>query len=428
MTDQIPPQDPVELARWVAGQVNADALAPAPPSISPKRRHLEGRRMTDLVDYLAASPGFEGVRLNLLTGQIEAGQQLPWGPPLQASRAWTWTETSGLRVWVYRQTGWEPTKKTAEEAIDELATRRAYHPIKNYLQAASAVWDGRPRAENLLVDWLGADASGYAREVARKTLLAAVTRVWQPGTKWDYLTVLRGPQGVGKSTLWARLAGDWFTDSLSFSFIEDPKRTTEITRRKWIVELPELAGLTKATAAAVKAFLSSSLDTYRGAYERHAADVPRAFICVGTTNETGFLRDETGNRRFLIVDTPGTASAPPWDLDEGTVEQIWGEVMAWWQAGETLDLTPAGKTGAASAALAALEISQDAGEIAEYLEGRDAVSIRQIRRDVFRRQPGDRAPGEEREIKRTLQALGWEQQTGKKWVEGRSERVWTPAP
>ena len=194
-----------------------------------------------------------------------------------------------------------------------MASERAYHPVKEYLDALPE-WDGVKRTDTLLTDYLGAEDSAYTRAVIRKTLAAAVARIYQPGTKFDSVLILNGPQGIGKSTLFARLAGAWFSDSLTLTDMRD-KSGPEKLQGYWILELGELAGMKKTDVETVKSFLSRVDDKYRASYGLNVESHPRQCVIVGSTNtESGFLRDITGNRRFWPVRVNGESVKKPWQI------------------------------------------------------------------------------------------------------------------
>src|SRR5690606_33114213 len=106
--------------------------------------------------------------------------------------------------------------KKMNDALLAVASTRAFHPVRDYFNQLPE-WDGIERLDTLLVDVLGAEDSPYTRAVTRKTLVAAVRRTFRPGTKFDTVLTLVGPQGIGKSTIFARLAGQWFSDSLTIT-------------------------------------------------------------------------------------------------------------------------------------------------------------------------------------------------------------------
>lgn len=189
-------------------------------------------------------------------------------------------------------------------ALDTFMHERGkFHPVRDYL--GGLIWDGISRLDNLLTDYLGVvptspEHEKYVRAVGRNTLLAAVARIMFPGCKVDQVLILEGPQGTGKSTFVSILAGPWFTDTMPDLRSKD---ASDHLRGTWIVELPELSQLSKSRAEVedIKAFLSRREEKFRPAYGRHEVIYARQNIFVGTTNADDYLRDATGNRRFLPV-------------------------------------------------------------------------------------------------------------------------------
>lgn len=248
-------------------------------------------------------------------------------------RAWTDEDDAGLRHYMekhYNITG----EKKIYDAMAIYATSHRVNKIKDYLR--DLVWDGTPRLDTLLIDYFGAEDNEYTRLAMRKTLVAAVARVMNPGVKWDTMLILAGGQGIGKSTFFRKLGKDWFSDSLT-SF--EGKEAAELLQGYWIIEAGELTGLNKSEMNAVKQFLSKEKDIYRMPYGRRTGEFPRSCIIVGTTNEMEFLKDKTGNRRFWPIDLgkQETKKNVFYQLDL-ELDQIWAEAFVRWQCGEKLYL------------------------------------------------------------------------------------------
>ncbi|MBR2215987.1 MAG: virulence-associated E family protein [Selenomonadaceae bacterium] len=224
-------------------------------------------------------------------------------------------------------------KQSIEDEVLSVSKKNAFHQIRDYL--ATLKWDGTPRIETLFVDYLGADDTQYVRTVTRKMLIAAVARVMKPGVKFDYMLVLQGPQGIGKSMILKELGGDWFSDSLDAM---QGKEAYEQLRGAWLIEVGELAALRSSEVEATKKFITKQTDTYRVAYGRRTQDFPRQCIFIGTTNETQFLKDRTGNRRFWPVRVgKREVQKHPWDEDfKAIVGQIWAEAKTYYEQGESL--------------------------------------------------------------------------------------------
>ncbi|MGN1225123.1 MAG: VapE domain-containing protein, partial [Ruminococcus sp.] len=244
---------------------------------------------------------------------------------------------------------------------------RAYHPIQEYLEHLPD-WDGVPRVDTLLIDYFGAEDSPYTRTVMRKTLIAAVARIYRPGTKFDSVLILNGPQGIGKSTFFYKLAGDWFSDSLSITDMKD-KSGPEKLQGYWILELGELAGMRKTDVEIVKSFLSRVDDKYRASYGVSVESHPRQCVIVGSTNaENGFLRDITGNRRFWPVRMTGNSVKKAWQMTTEDVQQIWAETLVYYRTGEKLYLEGGEAKAAALEQANALETDEREGLVRAYLE------------------------------------------------------------
>lgn len=250
--------------------------------------------------------------------------------------------------------------------MTKTADDRSFNPIRHYL-CRIPCWDGISRVETLLIDYLGAEDNPYVLAVTRKTLCAAVQRILFPGCKFDCMLVLDGPQGIGKSTLIAKLGGKWFSDSLNLNDTKD-KTAAEKLQGYWLIEIGELAGMRKTEVETLRSFLSRQNDIYRAAFGRRPVPHPRQCIFIGTTNaEEGYLRDTTGNRRFWPVKVRGFADKHPWDLTDKDVEQIWAEAMDLADK-ENLFLEDDVLEYAAAQQLDALESDEREGIVRKYLE------------------------------------------------------------
>uniref|UniRef100_UPI003FEE30FE MobV family relaxase n=1 Tax=Gemmiger formicilis TaxID=745368 RepID=UPI003FEE30FE len=259
------------------------------------------------------------------------------------------------------------SQRNYDVAVTKAADDRSYHPIKDYFESLP-VWDEIPRVDTVLIDYLGAQDNEYVRAVTRKALCAAYMRIYHPGIKFDYITVLNGEQGIGKSTLIAKLGMEWFADSLTLSDMND-KTAAEKLQGYWIHEIGEMAGMRKADLEKVKAFVSRCDDKYRASFGRRVTPHPRQCIFFGTTNsENGYLRDITGNRRFWNVRVPGTGRMKPWDLTQEIIDQIWAEVIVLAKGGEELFLSHELEEYAKKEQSEAMERDDREGLVARYLD------------------------------------------------------------
>ena len=317
----------------------------------------------------------KSIVFNQLLDGMEIKGNVPWQHP---SRFWRDADDAQLISYVDSHYG-VFSARNYDIAVTKVTDDRSYHPIREFIDILPE-WDGIERVDTLLVEYLAAEDNEYVRAVTRKTLCAAITRVLAPGCKFDSMLVLNGPQGVGKSTLIKKLAGDWFSDSLSLGDTKD-KTAAEKLQGYWILEIGELAGLKKADVETLRSFLSRQNDIYRASFGRRATPHLRQCVFFGTTNaEKGYLRDTTGNRRFWPVKTPGEGKKQSWELTDNEVLQIWAEVLMYVKKGEKLYLDAKLEMLAKAEQREALESDEREGLVRDYLDtllpdGWDAMDL-----------------------------------------------------
>lgn len=320
--------------------------------------------MTNAELILVHDDALQGIRYNTLARGIEVEGKAPWD---RLSKFWRDEDLSYLYGYVAKKYGVQFSKDKFCMALDIAVNNRKFNPLRDYLNGLPA-WDGTPRVETLLVDYLGAADNTYVRSVTRCTLIGAVSRVYHPGCKFDNVLVLDGKPGIGKSTLLRKLGGDYFSDSLSLTDTRD-KTAAEKLQGVWIMEIGEMQGSRKADIEAIKSFISRQVDEYRAAYGRYVGKFPRTAIICGTTNSvTGFLRDTTGNRRFWPVMVSGKGRLSVFDMTEETRAQIWAEAVGLYELGEDSYLDRDTEKMAQEAQLDALEYDEREGKVLEYLD------------------------------------------------------------
>ena len=319
--------------------------------------------LRNLTLILENDPNLKDIVFNQHLDGMEIKGDVPWRHP---SKFWRDADDAQLISYVDENYG-TFSQRNFDIAVAKVTDDRSYHPIREFLQALPE-WDKVERVDTLLIDYLGAADNKYVRAVTRKTLCAAACRVLNPGCKFDTMLVLNGSQGIGKSTLIARLGGEWFSDSLSLNDTKD-KTAAEKLQGYWILEIGELAGLRKAEVETLRSFLSRQNDIYRASFGKRTTPHPRQCVFFGTTNaESGYLRDTTGNRRFWPVKTLGGGSKCSWDITREEVLQIWAEVMHYVKEGEKLYLDPEVEALAKVEQREAMESDEREGLVREYLE------------------------------------------------------------
>ena len=317
--------------------------------------------LTNIAAIIRYDRNLKNIVYNEFKDTIDVIGELPWK---QVKPGWNDSDLANAKVYFERVYGiWSPTKfKDALLAV--VSSDRLYHPIKEYFSGLS--WDGKQRVDTLLIDYFGAEDTPYVRAAVRKTLCAAVARIYEPGIKFDSILVLSGPQGMGKSTFFSILGKEWFSDSLSIADMRD-KTAAEKLQGYWILEISEMNGIKKTDVETVKSFVTRQDDKFRQAYGVNVESHPRSCIIVGSTNsESGFLRDVTGNRRFWPVHVPGTGKYHPWDVKD--VDQIWAEAIQLYKDGEELFLKGSAAEEAYRMQQEAMESDDREGIVAEYLD------------------------------------------------------------
>ena len=288
--------------------------------------------------------------------------RVPWDQR-EEKRRWKDVDDAGFYRYVevfYGLTG----REKLDNALMLVSAQNRINDVKQYLQGLT--WDGVKRLDTLLSEYLGAEDTAYTRAVMRKSRCAAVVRAVTGGIKYDYMPIFTGPQGIGKSTFLRILGKDWFSDSLT-TF--EGKEAAELIQGTWINEIGELSAFTKQETQVIKQFLSKTDDIYRAAYGRRTDKYPRRCVFFGTSNDSEFLKDATGNRRFWPVDVGvHPAKKSVWNQLPLEVDQIWAEAYLYWTMGEPLYLPNEIETLAKDQQEKHRESSGKEGIILDFLE------------------------------------------------------------
>ena len=277
----------------------------------------------------------KAIKRNELSGRMDIVKEVPWE---RRNNSPTVTDTDENNLKMYLEENYELTSERVIKAgVDIVSNENKYHPIRDYLE--SLVWDGVPRIENMLPHFLGAEKSKYTIGVMKMHMLAAISRIYEPGIKYDIMLCLVGSQGAGKSTFFKYLAikEEWFSDNLDHLDDENIYRKLQ---NHWIIEMGEMkATITAKNIEQIKSFLSRQKETYKVPYEVHPEDRPRQCVFCGTSNDLNFLPlDRTGNRRFAPVMTD-MSKAVVHILDneaesKAYIEQAWAEAMVLYRQGK----------------------------------------------------------------------------------------------
>lgn len=327
-------------------------------------------------------------------------------------RALTDVDVGELQVMIQRIALVRLGKDTIHQAVDIVAARRRFHPLRNYLNELD--WDGIPRILEWLTTYLGAEPTPYTEQIGEMFLISMVARVFAPGAKADHMVVLEGPQGVLKSTACSILGGEWFSDSLPD--VSAGKDVSQHLRGKWLIEVAEMHAMGRAETSLLKSFISRTEERYRPSYGRREVTEPRQCVFVGTTNKDTYLRDETGGRRFWPVkagriDTESLIRDPDQLFAEAVDAYRGGK--PWWpnKTFEQTYIMP--EQGA--------RYEPDIWEesVAAFLKDKDQVTIGEVARLALAMDMPRIGTADQRRITTVMETLGWERLPqdwrGKRW-------------
>lgn len=315
---------------------------------------------------LENDPALKGrIWKDLFADRVFAQAPVPWGNRLKETEIFGWTDAddAGLRMYTQEILKFS-AKDVVEMAFKNHTAKNGINPVTDYLNGLK--WDGIKRLERLFIEYLGAADTDYTRAITRKSFTAAVARAMSPGIKFDAMVILTGAQGIGKSSLLKKMGKTWFSDSIK-TF--EGKEASELVQGVWIVEIGELEAFNRSEVGRIKQFLSQQEDIYRPAYGRHVEWHPRRCVFFGTSNNSEYLRDSTGARRFwpLDVGVVNPVKSVFSDLDE-EIDQLWAEAVVYYRLGESLYLTGEIERAAKTEQEGHRETNAREGVILDYLE------------------------------------------------------------
>ena len=220
------------------------------------------------------------------------------------------------------------------DGMETFFSERSYNPVMEYMERAASNWDGRKRIDQMLQVYLGAEDIDLVSKIAEMWLVGGVAKVYEPYAKFDYVLDLVGGQGIGKTSLLQKLGGDWYTDAVTDFANKD---NYDIMLKALIVNDDEMVASNRMSFAETKAFISKTSLRFRKPYMKRTEEFAKNFVLARTTNQKEYLKDKTGERRFLpVLANIDNQKKHPMEIEPETVEQIWGEAVTIYKAGADL--------------------------------------------------------------------------------------------
>ena len=385
-----------------------------------ERKHTLGNTLNFFL--LEDSPFYDCLQFNLFSKQIEFKRPMPWHTFHSGDLTWTDADAVNIAYWLSSVKQYNIHSNMVHDAALVISKAESYHPIKRYLEALK--WDGVPRLDSWLSTYCKAEDNEYTRAIGMKVLVAAVARIYNPGVTFQYMLVLEGAQGLGKSAVCKIMGGDYYGEIFMDVFNKD---VIDIMHGKWVIELAEMQALGKTTVEAMKGFLSRDIDRARLAYARNAENFPRQCIFIGTVNPdgAGYLKDTTGNRRYWVVSV-GRVNRKALTKDRN---QIFAEAVERYKNGEKLYLDK-DKLESMAVQEQRLRTVDDpwANEIVCFLqksnkEGRpiDAMSVGNIYVNILNGYLKSLNKSDSRRISQIMACLGWGKGRVKSSLSGERE-------
>jgi len=371
-------------------------------------------QLANAITALREAPEWNGViAYDDFARQVVLRAPPPWEPREKswALRAWTSHDDLLAAEWMQRE-DIAVTVKVTEQAIEAVARDASFHPVRERLD--DLAHDGVRRLDTWLSEYLGADDTAYYREVGRIIMIGAVARIYDPGCKVDNVPIFEGPQGAKKSTAVRTLFDPWFTDDLADLGSKDAAMQT---RGVWGVEISELDAMSRGEVSKIKAFISRTNDRFRPPYGNRIIESPRSCVFWGTTNSDGYLKDETGGRRFLpvrigMVDVEGL---------KANRDQLWAEAVAAYRAGCSWWLiSRRARDEAAEHQDSRYHADPWDEAIESFIANRSSVTVTEILRGALDLDIGRWGQGEQNRVARSLRHLRWERRQvrtgdGREW-------------
>lgn len=238
---------------------------------------------------------------------------------------------SVVKVYFENVIGAAFTSQAMLDGMETFLSERSFNPVKEYMENARDKWDKRERINKMLQVYLGAEDKELISKIATMWLVGAVAKVYKPYVKFDYVLDLVGGQGVGKTSFLQKIGGQWYTDAVTDFANKD---NYDIMLKHLIVNDDEMVASNRMSFAETKSFISKTSLRFRKPYMRRTQEFAKNFVLARTSNHIEYLKDKTGERRFLpVLACNKQQKKHPMNMTPETVEQIWGEAVTIYEKG-----------------------------------------------------------------------------------------------
>ena len=310
--------------------------------IQNKDGSIKASSPTNVMLFIQSQSCFDGAfRLNEFTGLIEVTKSIKKNG-MQIKKGMLEDSVSvEIRMYAERVMNITFTRDATDDGIQKIARDHSYNPILDYMNEAYDEWDKHSRLQHVFHDFLGVEETETTDLITRLFFVGGVAKVYNPEIKFDFCLDLVGSQGTGKTVFLQRIAPlGYYTDQFTnFSDKDDISRMV----RNFIVNDDEMTATDKCSFEELKKFISLTEFTFRPPYGRNDIYKNKGFIMARTTNNLYYLKDKTGDRRFLPVRCHRNHSKNVFDnLTNEYVKQLWGEAVNLYKS-KTVDISAHGK-------------------------------------------------------------------------------------
>ena len=325
-----------------------------------------------------------------------------------------WTEAEDLRTCRWLQQALKIPKlglQTAVNAIQSVAFDRTRNPLVEWLSGLA--WDGVPRLDTWVADFLGAPQSAYTAALGRNWLVAMAARAFKPGCQADHMPVLEGKQGRGKSSALAILGGQWFKVApQAFG----SREFFETIQGAWLIEIPDMVGFGRREHSQIIAAITTRSDSYRPAYGRHTSDHPRSCVFAATSETDEYLQEPRGIRRYW----PVRCGEINLEALAAARDQLFAEAVQAFKSGADWYEMPAQETEEQQRER--VEIDPWMERIASFAALRDELVVCDIAEHALEMRLQDVTRSEQMRISNCLKSLGYSCKV--EWKGGKPMRIY----